>query len=189
MMSDRPTGARVDLTQEGSLRACVFRNVRVSLLVTCVLWACGVPQAQNTPPAAVEAVRAMRVLTLVRTKCLGRCPAYRVAVDDDGKVTFEGKAYVALVGHAEWRVDPDIAARLIARMRALCAEGSCLEPEGCGALDAPQAGVRLTLPEGQQTIVTCSAPTDASGSWIMFENEIDRALGTSSYVAIPRAPR
>ena len=124
------------------------------------------------------------VLTLVRTRCFGLCPTYRVSVDEDGKVVFDGDKYVARTGRTEWTVDPQIPRRLIEHMRALCADGSCLEPGGCDAFDVPQAGVQLTLPQGIQTIVTCSERENPhpSNDKVAFENEIDLALATAPFV-------
>lgn len=126
------------------------------------------------------------VLTLVRTRCLGLCPAYHVSVDEDGNVVFDGAQYVAKTGRSTWHVEPQVAKKLFERMRDLCADGSCIEPTGGCALDDPQAGVRLTYPDGgRQTFITCSDPSasDASNARITLENDIDRVLETESRIA------
>jgi len=107
-----------------------------------------------------------------------------VSVDEDGKVAFDGVLFVAKTGRSEWSVEPQVAAGLMAHMRAMCADGSCLESGGCGALDVPQAGVRLTMPAGRQTFISCSDrdATNPTSERIALENEIDRVLGTAPYV-------
>ena len=48
--------------------------------------------SRATSPAGAVTV------TMQRTTCFGPCPAYRVALADDGKVTFTGIAFVQTKG-------------------------------------------------------------------------------------------
>jgi hypothetical protein len=47
----------------------------------------------TTPKRAPKPDDAVRI-TLERTVCFGSCPAYRVSLDADGTVTYEGQSYV-----------------------------------------------------------------------------------------------
>jgi Domain of unknown function (DUF6438) len=167
--------------------------VRAPLLVLSVamLCRCATPVAPAAPRPRVlsptrlppEAPRPT-VLTLRRTRCFGVCPDYRVSVDATGGVVFDGVEYVATTGRSEWRVSEETASSLIARMRTLCAKGTCLEPRGCAALDIGNVGVRLTLPNGGwQAFANCPNETGAQND---FADEIDRLLQTSDRVTCDR---
>lgn len=54
-------------------------------------------------------------ITFERTGCYGNCPAYRVTIHGDGKVTYVGTNYVKTKGQREGRIDA-------AALRALLGE-------------------------------------------------------------------
>jgi hypothetical protein len=141
------------------------------------------PRVVSTTPSPNEAPRPL-ILTLRRTRCYGVCPDYRVSVDETGKVIFDGVRYVAATGRSEWRVPVETASSLIARVRALCAEGTCLEPRGCATLDIGEVGVRLTFPKGGwQAFATCPGETSAQND---LADDIDRLLQTTDKVTCDR---
>jgi hypothetical protein len=44
-------------------------------------------------------------MTLERTPCFGACPEYTVAVHGDGRVVYEGRRYVRVVGRQEAQIE------------------------------------------------------------------------------------
>lgn len=53
--------------------------------------------AQRTPFPAITDWSTLRI-RLLRTPCLGRCPAYSVEINGDGTVVYEGEHFVAQQG-------------------------------------------------------------------------------------------
>ena|ERR1700730_16098515 len=53
------------------------------------------------------------VIGLERTACYGRCPAYKVTIYGTGKVIYEGKSNVRVVGTRRTQIAPRTAAQLI----------------------------------------------------------------------------
>jgi hypothetical protein len=45
------------------------------------------------------------VISLERTGCLGSCPSYTVAIHGDGRVVYDGRSHVAVIGHREKNID------------------------------------------------------------------------------------
>ena len=64
--------------------------MRWQLLVVAACWT----GAESPPAATSSAPRPAFAVTLERTECFGRCPAYVVAIDDVGMVAWTGKANV-----------------------------------------------------------------------------------------------
>jgi hypothetical protein len=54
---------------------------------------------------------------LRRGACFGFCPMYRVRIDGDGTVTWEGERFVGTKGHASAKVDPARVQVLARRFR------------------------------------------------------------------------
>jgi hypothetical protein len=53
------------------------------------------------------------VITLERTRCYGFCPSYVLKISANGKVTYEGRFSVKLVGSAESSISPEKLRALI----------------------------------------------------------------------------
>ena len=73
------------------------------------------PAAHVIPPALRPDSKVS--ITLRRTVCYGRCPAYTVTVSTSG-IVFDGDAYVAAKGKHTAAVDPDAVRKLAARFIA-----------------------------------------------------------------------
>jgi uncharacterized protein DUF6438/ankyrin repeat protein len=61
------------------------------------------------PAAQTEPV----VITLERTECFGACPAYRVRITVDGRVDYEGRRFVRVVGKASAQIAPETVQELV----------------------------------------------------------------------------
>jgi hypothetical protein len=70
-------------------------------MLVCALLLCALPvHAAETPPPYL-------VAKLSRSICLGSCPSYTVSVYSDGRVAYQGDAYVKLLGKAGAKLAPD----------------------------------------------------------------------------------
>jgi TonB family protein len=52
-----------------------------------------------------------------RSSCMGTCPSYTVKVEADGAVSWNGEAWVALIGGRKSTIDPESARRLLEKFR------------------------------------------------------------------------
>jgi hypothetical protein len=73
------------------------------------LLACAPRPAVQTP-ASLEDV----LITLERGSCFGTCPVYRLTVDGAGKVRYDGKAHVSVVGRDSAAIPQSEVRRLLA---------------------------------------------------------------------------
>jgi hypothetical protein len=64
------------------------------------------PRRGPIPPNEVS-------IALERTVCYGTCPAYTVTIAGDGRITYQGKRFVAVVGPREDRVAMEKVAALL----------------------------------------------------------------------------
>jgi hypothetical protein len=109
-----------------------MRAALVGLLVA----AAGAPAA--TRPRAP-------VVTLERTACFGDCPVYKVALYDDGAVTWHGAANVGRKGAARGRVDPARVAQLVDAF--VTARFFDMDSDGTIPAPVPKGGARqLSIP-------------------------------------------
>ena len=74
--------------------------MRAAPLVLAACWT-GTP-ASSTEPTAPSSF----AIALERTPCLGTCPVYRVSIDGDGRVTWQGLQHVETTGVRRATVPP-----------------------------------------------------------------------------------
>lgn len=55
-------------------------------------------------------------LAIERSACKGSCPVYRVDVDEEGHVVYEGTEHVAVVGRREEQLPPERVATIAQRL-------------------------------------------------------------------------
>ena len=59
------------------------------------------------------------VITLERTSCYGACPVYKITISGDGRVEYEGRSFVRVVGKREAKIDPAAVKKLIQQFEAI----------------------------------------------------------------------
>jgi hypothetical protein len=114
----------------------------VGIVVACVLQACG----RNAAPDAT--------LSLYREGCWGTCPVYTLAVTSHGAVSFDGKQFTAVKGHAEWQVSVDTAEALIKefeRLRAGFLASHPAAPSACAGYATAENRAYVMLRDGAGT--------------------------------------
>lgn len=121
---------------------------------------------------------------LERSGCLGFCPSYGVDIYGDGRVEFNGGAYVALPGKHSYNVGRDAVAGLIATMKANNIWGM-REHYFANITDNP--AYKITLTYGGKSRVL----TDYAGRMVGmpkavsdFENQIDAVADTAAWIGL-----
>lgn len=74
------------------------------------------PQVAVKTPAAKTASGPIEI-TIERSACYGTCPSYKVALREDGTVTYEGRDFVRVKGTRTWKIDPGAVAALASEMQ------------------------------------------------------------------------
>ena len=123
-------------------------------------------------------------ITLARTLCFGGCPAYTVALDATGAVTYEGQRYVRVHGAASARIDPLAVRELADEMERAGYFGIDI-PEDCElgiSTDAPTVTTSLTRGERTHTVVHYRGNNCAPPVLRDLEARIDEVAGTSAWI-------
>jgi len=142
------------------------------------------------PPERLPTVHARRPvlradsnvrITLQRTGCYGRCPAYIVSISTDG-VEFDGRHYVVAVGKHTDQIAPDRVRELAKRFL----EADLYSMDGCyraGVTDNPTYELTISI-DGHQKVVQ-----DYVGSWVgmpaiitELEDEVDAVADTPRWI-------
>lgn len=129
----------------------------------------------DVPPNEVQ-------IGLQRTACFGSCPDYKVDVYGDGRVVYQGRDFVDVIGKHVYRIPPERVAQLVKSMRAKDI-WSLRTKYRALITDSPTA--LLTLRFGKQA----HDMVDYVGSLVGmpkavedFEDEIDKVSGASDFV-------
>jgi Domain of unknown function (DUF6438) len=127
------------------------------------------------------------VITLERTACFGSCPVYRLAVDEEGKVSYQGTAHVRAIGQAEGRVAPERVQALLSELERAgylsFAPRYALGEPACGryATDLPSAISSITTRGQTKRIEHDHGCGAAPGALTVLEQRIDEVLGSARW--------
>jgi Domain of unknown function (DUF6438) len=129
----------------------MHRSTPVFLASLALFVSIVVSAAEAPKPAAGKAKAAVRMI-LDRSVCYGDCPSYRVEIDGDGSVTYEGRKFVAVVGTRRATVARAEVEALLAKFRA--ARFFDLKDEyRAPVTDLPTFEVTLVLEGRKKTVV------------------------------------
>jgi hypothetical protein len=127
------------------------------------------------------------VASLERTMCYGTCPVYALRVYADGRVEYEGRGYVKLIGAGSARLSPRELAALVAaftdaKYLDLAGPFDCEE-----RTDHP--GAKLHFDDGQRSrdLVHdhgCVSPANV-GAMSKLEDAFDRIVKSVRWVGTP----
>ena len=137
--------------------------------------------AQQGPPPGTAADD--DGVTLLRTRCRGACPAYRVNIDGAGRVAFSGQSGVCETRPQSAVIDRAQAQRLILALRDA---GFAATPRVVGTpSDGPGTFVELRVGAQAHRVVDHDAPAGDAPLLEAAAAAIDRAAGTGRW--LPRA--
>jgi len=116
-------------------------------------------------------------LTLERTGCLGSCPDYKVSIQSDGTLHYEGRFYVRAKGIREKKLPLKIVQRLAKRLQE--EDFFHWEQTGGVCLDTPETHITATLKGVQKHVMEgCNAP----GKVRKLADEIEKIAGLKRWI-------
>jgi hypothetical protein len=150
------------------------RSTVLGFIATFFMIAC----APSRAPAEEGPVQ----ITLQRTVCYGYCPDYTVSIDGDGVVTYEGRAFVNVVGRQTAQIPSADVARLLQRFDDIGFEN--LNDEYRGLMtDMPSTIVTLTRDGRTKRVVDYAGTSVGMPREVReLQAEIDRVAGTARWV-------
>ncbi len=116
-------------------------------------------------------------LTLERIGCLGSCPDYKVTIQSNGTLQYEGRHYVHVKGVREKKVPLTVVHRLVQKLQ----EEDFFHWEQIGGvcLDTPETHITATLNGVRKDVVEgCGAP----GKVLKLANEIEKITGVKRWI-------
>ena len=126
------------------------------------------------------------VITLERTACFGTCPVYQLTIYGDGKVVYEGKAFVTVTGRHTAQISPEQVQQLVKAFET--ANFFSLENQYVvGATDLPGAWTSISS-SGQSKRVWRYGSIDnpelnnAPRSLTELETQIDKIVNSQQWI-------
>ncbi len=93
------------------------------ILATALIFLAGCPPTKPGPIAGTDSTKvdsvkpehdyASALITLERTVCFGKCPAYTLQIEGNGKVSYNGGAYVQVRGPQTSQIEPKAVQALV----------------------------------------------------------------------------
>ena len=178
--------------------------LRFVVLISALLLATGCalprsaapPETYNLPPTGQHAGFVDSLVTasggvlivLQRSRCHGRCPSYEVSVDGDGRVRFNGVAFVRHIGAATDTVGLGVVDQLVTAFdeagHPRIAQGSGVVR--CDMFDLPGVVTAIRIGEVFGRVFHFEGCGDSSEQEALsrLAAEIDRLLGTQQWVSL-----
>ena len=142
--------------------------------------------ATKAPVAAKS--EAAPVLTFERTPCFGTCPAYTMQVFADGRVAYEGRRGVPMLGTKELKLPASAVADLLRQAKEARFE-QFQDRYSMNTTDLPSTIIAVRQPNGQLKTVVLEegAPENVRQLFTYIGNQLDTLAKLST--AVPSADR
>jgi hypothetical protein len=149
---------------------------------------CARPNQESLTPENRDTASAQApVITLERTACFGSCPVYRLSVDAEGAVNFDGRAHVRHLGAASSHINPERVGALLSELEqagyfSFASRYTPAEPV-CGryVTDSPSAITSIRIDGRTKRIEHDYGCGAAPGALIVLERRIDEVLGSGQW--------
>ena len=127
-----------------------------------------------TTPTGTKAKTAAPVLTFERTPCFGTCPAYSMSVFADGRVAYEGRRAVPLMGVKELRLPAAAVADMLRQAKEAHFE-KFQDRYSQNTTDLPSTiiGVRQANGQLKTVVVEEGVPDNVKALVTYFSNQFD----------------
>ncbi len=174
----------------------MFISKVFSFFFVCLLAICGnsVLQTENTnQPQQKE--NAELSLKMERTGCFGTCPTYKLNVQSNGNVLFEGIEYTNIKGKAEGSIDEIKMEKLIAEIDKAnffsLKDSYTNVSDNCPSYGTDQSTVTLYIKvkDKEKTIIHNLGCIEIGRNWKVFpeqlytlENKIDEIVETKRWI-------
>jgi hypothetical protein len=116
-------------------------------------------------------------ITLERTGCLGTCPDYKVSIQSDGALKYEGRFYVHVKGIREKKVPLQVVQRLAQKLRE--EDFFRWEEKKVVCIDFPETHITATLNGTRKHVVECC---NTPGKILKLANEIEMITGVKRWI-------
>jgi hypothetical protein len=146
--------------------------MRVALCIAVIFIIIALPSSTQSKAPADDFS-----LTLERIGCLGSCPDYKVTIQSDGTLQYEGRAYVHVEGVRKKKLPLGVVQRLAQRLQ----EEDFLhwEEKKSVCIDFPETHITATLNGVRKRVMEgCNAP----GKVLKLANEIERITGIKRWI-------
>ena len=128
------------------------------------------------------------VLTFERTPCFGTCPAYTMQVFADGRVAYEGRRGVPMLGTKELKLPASAVADLLRQAKEARFE-QFQDRYSMNTTDLPSTIIAVRQPNGKLKTVVMEegAPENVRQLFTYISNQLDTLAKLST--AVPSADR
>ena len=115
------------------------------------------------------------VLTFERTPCFGTCPGYVMQVYADGRVAYEGRRAVPIMGQKEFKLPASTVAGMLSKAKEANFD-NFQERYSQNTSDLPSTVVSIRQPNGQLKTVTVEegAPTNVQMFFTYLGHQFDQ---------------
>lgn len=155
----------------------MFRRAFLAVFGAVALIACAPVDApaQETGSGPVEIV-------MTRTVCYGFCPAYTLRIDGEGRVRYEGRQFVNVVGTQEAAIPRQDVERLLARFDEIGFDG-LRDAYRSNVTDLPTTTISLTRNGRTKTVLDYGGTGAGMPAAVReLQREIDRVAGSARWV-------
>lgn len=119
-----------------------------AIILLLAVFSCSRSSTLRPGPTAVEAIGHPPShgdsLHFERGSCFGWCPVYKVDVNADGEISYEGEAWVVTLGKASGRVSPGGMVQLQSAISELKTMAN-LDPKGCATWHTDDFDVTVSI--------------------------------------------
>jgi hypothetical protein len=142
------------------------------------------PVASSSPDAGVLADKKGVVVQMTRTMCFGSCPAYTLTIYDDGRLHYEGQAYVITMGGRDGKLtDAELANVRGAFDRTnFFSQHDTSEEDPGAATDAPRTNIYFNDGTRSKYLRTYWGSPHASVVVADIAKRIDEIVGIEQYI-------
>jgi hypothetical protein len=145
--------------------------MRVTLCIAVIFIIALPSSAQSNTPADDFS------LTLERIGCLGSCPDYKVTIQSDGTLQYEGRAYVHVEGVRKKKLSLGVVQKLAQRLQE--EDFFHWEEKKYVCIDFPETHITATLNGARKQVIEgCNAP----GKVLKLASEIEKLTGVKRWI-------
>jgi hypothetical protein len=115
------------------------------------------------------------ILTFERTPCFGTCPAYMMQVYADGRVAYEGRSHVPLMGKQDLKLPAAVVADMLRQAKEAHFETFAAQYRS-GVTDMPSTIVAIRQPDGtfKKVIAESAVPENVQIYFTYLTTQFDQ---------------
>lgn len=152
--------------------------ISLSSLVSVTATGCAGSQTSTPTNSELNEV----VITLERTACKGTCPVYKVTINGNGTVVYEGRDFVKTTGRVESTISDEKIKQLVSEFNKIdyfSLNDSYVERV---ITDAPSAITSITLGGKTKTIKHYHGDLNAPKELTELEDRIDETVNSAQWI-------